>query len=114
MFVSNEVQLDYHLYISDMYSVILERNLSAVELGVSGPCLLRVQDSSLVLYSECGRSKLHHWAFENIKNISTSQDQIILEAYRYEYKIRSLIIAVESVDYYKIIKSSCLFVSCIH
>ena len=70
-----------------MYSVILERSLSAVEIGVSGPCLLRMQDGAIVLYSECGRNKLHHWAAENVKNLSLSKEQLFLEAYRLENKL---------------------------
>uniref|UniRef100_A0A1X7TXY0 PH domain-containing protein n=1 Tax=Amphimedon queenslandica TaxID=400682 RepID=A0A1X7TXY0_AMPQE len=66
----------------DMYSVVLERSLSAVEIGVSGPCLLRLQDSAIVLYSECGRNKLHNWAAENVKNLSLGVEQLLLEVYR--------------------------------
>lgn len=65
-----------------MYPVSLERNMSAVEISVSGPCLLRIQDKAIVLYSECGRNKLHHWAADNIKNVTLDRDQLKLEAYR--------------------------------
>lgn len=67
----------------DMYPVSLERSISTVEIGVSGPCLLRIQDGAIVLYSECGRNKLHHWAAENVKNLTLAKEQLILEAYRY-------------------------------
>ena len=65
-----------------MYHVILEHNTHSAEVGVSGPCLLRVQDMSIVLYSEDGRKRLHHWALENVENISIAGEQVILDAYR--------------------------------
>ena len=66
-----------------MYPVVLERTLSATETGISGPCLLRIQDGSIVLYSECGRNKLYQWASENVKNLTLSREQLYLEAYKY-------------------------------
>ena len=70
------------MYSLDMYSVILEHNIFSAEIGFSGPCLLRIQDGSIVLYSEDGLRKLHHWAFDNVENISMAGDQVILDVYR--------------------------------
>lgn len=69
-------------FTTDMYLVSLETSASSAEIGVSGPCLLRIQDGAIVLYSECGRNRLHHWAAENIKNLSISGEQLFLEAYK--------------------------------
>lgn len=60
----------------------LEPSSSAIEIGVSGPCLLRIEDGAIVLYSECGRNKLHQWASDNIKNLTTTGEQLNLEAYK--------------------------------
>lgn len=65
-----------------MYHVILEHNLYSAEIGMSGPCLLRVQDGSVVLYSEDGSRKLYHWSFDIIDNISMANDQVILDVHR--------------------------------
>ena len=63
-----------------MFLVSLETNPSAAEIGVSGPCLLRIQDGAIVLYSECGRNKLYQWSAENVNNLSISEEQLFLEA----------------------------------
>ena len=70
-----------------MYHVILEHNIYSAEIGMPGPCLLRVQEGSIVLYSEDGARKLHHWAFDNVENISMAGDQVILDAHRYMREI---------------------------
>jgi hypothetical protein len=67
-----------------MYLVSLETNQWTSEIGIAGPCLLRIQDRSIVLYSECGRKRLYHWTAENVESfMSVSGDQLRLEAYRY-------------------------------
>lgn len=66
----------------DLFSVSLEPSLSAIEIGVSGPCLLRIEDGAIVLYSECGRNRLYHWASDNIKNLTTTGEQLHLEVYK--------------------------------
>ena len=65
-----------------MFAVFLEHSLAAIEVGVSGPCLLRIQDSSIVLYSECGRNKLHHWSVANVHKMEIVNEQVVLAANR--------------------------------
>ena len=72
------------LSLLDMYPVTLERSsLSSTEVGVWGPCLLCIQDASIVLYSEDGYSKLHHWSAGVVKRMTLEGDQLVLLASRY-------------------------------
>lgn len=83
-----------------MYPVTLERSLSSTEVGVWGPCLLCIQNASIVLYSEDGCSKLHHWSAGVVKRMTLEGDQLVLLASRYAVCILFLVSLYAMQSYY--------------
>ena len=65
---------------AELYPVTLERNGSSVEVGVVGPCLLRIFDGTIVLYEKGSLNKLHQWI--HIKGLSLDGAELLLQAYR--------------------------------
>ncbi len=88
----------------DMYHVILEHNVYSAEIGIFGACLLRVQDGSIVLYSEDGSRKLHHWAFDIVDNISMAGDQVILDAHRYSMQLYVNVICTSEYNMFTVLE----------